>query len=284
MIGSRSRNLKPKRSAIAMILFGVLFLVVLVGQLGPREVKKPQAQKDKSTAKSAMQQTNEKEKMEKGSAEGRSSRKQQPHEEVVEHKSTTTAAPQNPKHSGAVVVLSFGAEVGRIRIELLPEHSASSVEAWKLASNPSNGAPACKGPLYRSEKNFLIQGRIDCAGVNAEAGKALKAIQVGACPPGAKPDPRRRCPAHDPHCGCHGPIMQPGMVGWAGGQSGPDFFILTQPNAADGWYYDDTVWGQIPKSDHTSWATIDKISNLPIKQNGIMKLLAKPLQWEFSSE
>ena len=37
----------------------------------------------------------------------------------------------------------------------------------------------------------------------------------------------RKCPSHDPNCGCHGPIMSKGMVGWAGGSAGPDLFIYT---------------------------------------------------------
>mgnify|MGYP004300881927 CR=1 FL=1 len=37
----------------------------------------------------------------------------------------------------------------------------------------------------------------------------------------------RKCPSHDPQCGCHGPIMSKGMVGWAGGSAGPDLFIYT---------------------------------------------------------
>ena len=100
--------------------------------------------------------------------------------------------------------------------------------------------------FYRAEHNFLLQGvmgdRI-----------AAKNIEKGPCPVGvdlAEEYPNRsvlseikrlqkqrnseifvclfcrRCFEHDPNCGCHGPIMTRGDVGWAGGGTGPDFFIV----------------------------------------------------------
>ena len=81
----------------------------------------------------------------------------------------------------------------------------------------------CGGELYRSEKDFLVQGRINCGGSGAAPPRVVK----GGCPAGVPPDGKRACPPHDPNCGCHGPIMSKGMVGWAGGSSGPDLFIYT---------------------------------------------------------
>ena len=93
----------------------------------------------------------------------------------------------------------------KLRLRLLPEYSESSVAFMKEAA-----ISGCSGELYRSEHNFLIQGRISC-----EMPKTR--VVKGGCPPGAAKDPNRQCPSHDPDCGCHGPIMKRGMVGWAGG-------------------------------------------------------------------
>jgi hypothetical protein len=70
---------------------------------------------------------------------------------------------------------------------------------------------ACAGEYYRNECGFLIQGRLHC-------GRDAPAVSKGACPPGTAVDPNREC---------HGPIMIRGMVGWAAGGVGPDFFIYT---------------------------------------------------------
>ena len=76
----------------------------------------------------------------------------------------------------------------------------------------------CIGKFYRAEKQLLLQGIIS-------EGPRNKVV-LGPCP---NPDykPKSKCPSHDPNCGCHGPIMTKGMVGWAGGGGGPDFFINT---------------------------------------------------------
>ena len=68
-----------------------------------------------------------------------------------------------------------------------------------------------------------MQGRISCGGSGAAPPRVVK----GACPAGVVPDGKRACPKHDPNCGCHGPLMSKGMVGWAGGGAGPDLFIYT---------------------------------------------------------
>ena len=61
--------------------------------------------------------------------------------------------------------------------------------------------------------------------LDSAAGAYLPRVVKGDCPAGANADRSRKCPSHDPNCGCHGPIMSKGMVGWAGGSSGPDYFI-----------------------------------------------------------
>eukprot|EP00966_Prymnesium_polylepis_P181383 4201146-Prymnesium_polylepis.1 len=87
----------------------------------------------------------------------------------------------------------------------------------------------CRGDLYRSE-SFLMQGRISCS-----AGVVSTVVKKGPCPAGTDADANRRCPSHDPQCSCHGPIMTRGMVGWAGGSAGPDFFVYTGRDPATHW-------------------------------------------------
>jgi len=108
-----------------------------------------------------------------------------------------------------------------LRLRLLPEHSASSVAFVRHAAEQG-----CTGNLYRSEADFLVQGRIDCGGGTPGKPPAPK-VEKGGCPDGVSPPTGRKCPSHDPKCGCHGPLMGKGMVGWAGGSAGPDFFVYS---------------------------------------------------------
>ncbi len=140
------------------------------------------------------------------------------------------------------------------------------------------------GTFYRNEDNstperrnyFLIQGKIDCP-AESESANHAPAVQVvkGDCPREAQPDPHRKCPDYDPHCGCHGPRFKHGMIGWAGGGTGPDWFIFTG-EGDPGWGYDHTVIGEI--ADDASWRTIDAIHVLPVKPGGgVMRMLKEPL-------
>lgn len=76
----------------------------------------------------------------------------------------------------------------------------------------------CK--FYRAESNLLLQGII------ADPYVPTNVVKLGPCP-NTNHVSKVQCPEHDPNCGCHGPIMNKGMVGWAGGKGGPDFFINT---------------------------------------------------------
>ena len=172
------------------------------------------------------------------------------------------AAPPLPDRVQITFDISSG---GRrtITLRLLPENSAESVAFLREA-----GGAACRGELYRSE-SFLVQGRISC-GAGATRTKVVKA----GCPAGVTPDRGRRCPSHDPHCGCHGPIMTRGMVGWAGGGGGPDFFVYTGRDPATHWAHDHTVFAVV--EDEASWATLDAIAALPTQNTG-MTMLVRPL-------
>ena len=128
------------------------------------------------------------------------------------------ASPPPPLSAADVVELQLNVadseEVLRLRLKLSPQYSESSVAFIKEAAEAG-----CIGELYRSERGFLVQGKIDCT---HHSGHAMTKVVKGSCPPGVKQPAGRQCPSHDPQCGCHGPIMSHGMVGWAGGSAGPE--------------------------------------------------------------
>jgi cyclophilin family peptidyl-prolyl cis-trans isomerase len=64
--------------------------------------------------------------------------------------------------------------------------------------------------------------------------------------------------------------MTKGMVGWAGGDAGPDFFIDSYAQPAKFWGQQHTVFGEI--KDDASFAVIDKIYTLPVTNKGMTYL------------
>jgi cyclophilin family peptidyl-prolyl cis-trans isomerase len=112
---------------------------------------------------------------------------------------------------------------GDIAITLLPELSPESVAY--IHDVVQTGCDRCT--FYRVEKPGIFQGMIKSQSISPTSIK-------GKCPPEdlAKP---QECPEHDKNCGCHGPLMTKGMVGWAGGGTGPDFFIDTYDAPATHW-------------------------------------------------
>jgi len=167
-----------------------------------------------------------------------------------------------------VAVLKFHTDIASapltIRIRLHTEWSESSVIYMSHAAEAG-----CGGQLYRSE-TFLVQGRLLCR-------DQMPMVAKGSCPEGVSPDPHRRCPSHDPLCGCHGPIMTRGMVGWAGGSTGPDFFVYIGDGPALHWAHDHTVFGQL--ADEESWDAVRALRKLPVRTGG-MTMLTKPVDFE----
>jgi cyclophilin family peptidyl-prolyl cis-trans isomerase len=131
----------------------------------------------------------------------------------------------------------------------------------------------CK--FYRAEPKLLLQGVI--ADSNARV-SSKKTVLLGPCPD-SEYKPKLQCPPHDPNCGCHGPIMTKGMVGWAGGGGGPDFFINTHAEPVDWWEHQHTVWGEV--RDETSFGLVERVYGLPAKGKG-MRMLDEAI--EFSLE
>lgn len=161
---------------------------------------------------------------------------------------------------------------GPIRVRLRPELSQGSVEyIYRLVE--SNVCQKCQ--FYRAETPGILQG------IMANADIPTNTV-LGTCPLDAV-DVHNECPAWDPHCGCHGPVMTRGSVAWAAGQAGgPDFFINAYERPALWWGTQHTNFGFI--EDPASMAIIDQIVNLPVTQNGGMHHLKEAIHFETSLE
>ena len=118
--------------------------------------------------------------------------------------------------------------LGDVTIHFTPELSGESsigyvADVILAAASSGGGCERCE--FYRAEPNMLLQGVI-AHHPSAASRDDVAVVRLGPCPI-ENYVPENECPKHDPDCGCHGPVMTRGMVGWAGGGSGPDFFINT---------------------------------------------------------
>lgn len=158
-------------------------------------------------------------------------------------------------------VLVLATTVGDIRITLRPDLSQGSVDYLiKLAEA---GCQRCK--LYRAEPRGILQGIMAKKGIDTNKEK-------GACPPDVQDVAVGDCPSWDKNCGCHGPIMTRGSVGWAAGQAGgPDFFIDNYKKPAKWWGTQHTNFGKI--EDEESFAVVEHIFDLPTKKQGLTFLV-----------
>ena len=141
---------------------------------------------------------------------------------------------------------------GDIRLILRPEWTSPSASfASKLAAQD---ASLQASTVYRLEPGFLIQGRL-----------GLK--QSGLVPPNR--DNTRAAK-----------VMERGEVGWAGGSTGPDWFIYLGMGPA-GWLgnpHEGTVWAEV--ADEQSMAVANNVSLVPVPPTapGQMHTLRSPLR------
>ena len=165
---------------------------------------------------------------------------------------------------------------GRIYIRLRPDLSPESTRYVHKIFTSSQPCSPCK--FYRADKSGIFQGKTTKKDV--ERNKVL-----GRCPAEYLRDGnnlKRNCPPHDPNCACHGPIMTRGMVGWAGGGGGPDFFINMYKQPAIHWAKDHTVWGEL--ADEDSLKVVDSMFELPAKKTGGMTFLDEELHFDIIFE
>ncbi len=72
--------------------------------------------------------------------------------------------------------------------------------------------------------------------------------------------------------------MEKGEIGWAGGSSGPDFFIYLGAQPAEHWKHDHTVWGEV--ADEASIRVAERIAAQPYvadESNFGMKMMVNRL-------
>lgn len=171
-------------------------------------------------------------------------------------------------------------QIGDIRIAFRPDLAGPSsiqyiidvVEAAGAASKTdgkvtNNGVACSRCKFYRAEKQLLLQGVLKQNSIQSNT------VKLGPCP--EEVPPQLHCPEHDPNCACHGPIMTKGMVGWAGGGEGPDFFINTFDRPVDWWENQHTVWGEL---DEESILAVESSYELPAHKSG-MRMLDEPIEF-----
>jgi len=133
------------------------------------------------------------------------------------------------------LVISFPSsseqQLGRIRIKLRDDLSPESVRHVRAVVERGTCSEKCK--FYRAQGKSILQGIMSVP----DAGPAFDPKQTvvkGQCPDEFAYF-ANKCAEHDPKCDCHGPIMTKGQVGWAGGGTGPDWFIDYYDRPVDWW-------------------------------------------------
>jgi cyclophilin family peptidyl-prolyl cis-trans isomerase len=140
--------------------------------------------------------------------------------------------------------------VGDIVIQLRPDLSPESVQYIKALLDSTVPCKRCR--FYRAEQRGILQGVLKKEGI-------MPNEVLGKCPDDIHDVPN-----------CHGPLMTKGMVGWAAGEGGPDFFINNYPSVAEWWDHDHTVWGEIVDED--SFKVVDSFFDLPRHKDGLTYL------------
>jgi len=167
---------------------------------------------------------------------------------------------------------------GKIEVEMRPDLSKESVQ---YITDVVQSGECMKCYFYRAENPGILQGIV--AGpttIPKNTIGGLCPLDDNGQPKFSTPNPKD-CPKWDPNCGCHGPIMTKGSVGWAGGSfGGPDFFIDTYEQPANFWGTQHTNFGFI--HDINSLNVIQTILESPVKKNGGMHMLVDHVPFQLS--
>jgi hypothetical protein len=118
--------------------------------------------------------------------------------------SSNNSSEQKEDYDSMPKSITFNTSQGDIHIKLRPDLSRPSVEYIKRLLDSPRPCDNCR--FYRVEKPGILQGIIAKKNVKPN-------IILGDCPEGLQ-KAKHECPGHDPNCGCHGPIMKRGMIGW----------------------------------------------------------------------
>ena len=175
---------------------------------------------------------------------------------------------------------------GKIRIRLRPDWSRGSVDY--IHQMIENRCARCyfhrldKTTTTTTEKNRNHHYHHQNDNNQAEEGMILGVVanhnvplntEFGSCPKGAQKTASAKNITNDCQywnrkaCGCHGPVLTQGMVGWVEGTAGgPTFFINhyeTETEARERFGTQHTVFGEVTRRDKASLAVIDRIMEEP---------------------
>ena len=191
---------------------------------------------------------------------------------IISHQSKERQGSEGEAPLKTKETLVLTTKMGQIKIVLRPDLSPESVSYVRQMAITPDACGRCN--IYRGEKPGILQGII------ASPTISIQGIPKGPCPVGYE-NVSNECPAWDTNCNCHGPIMTKGMVGWAAGATGPDFFMDTYEREAKWWGTQHTVFGEI--QDANSFRVIHDIYNtLPTHEVGGLTLLDEPLHFTLS--
>lgn len=178
--------------------------------------------------------------------------------------------------------------LGTLRIRLRPDLSPESVAYIRSmvvqpddnvvdGASPTTFCERCQ--FYRAEKPGILQGIMKKASLSSTNAGPSVVEKRGDCPPGFA-DVVNDCPDWDRQCACHGPIMTRGMVAWAGGGTGPDFFIDNYREPAKFWGTQHTVFGEILSQEESSFSLLDQIWEFPTHVRNGMTFLENPISFQ----
>lgn len=172
-------------------------------------------------------------------------------------------------------VLVLTTTLGEIRIVMRPDLSKESVQY--IEEVVRTGCKRCN--LYRAEPPGVLQGAME--GATANAALTPKA----PCPAGYEHFPNPCIENESASCGCHGPVMSRGLVAWAAGFTGPDFFVNNYPHErATWWGTTHTCFGEI--QDEASFAVVEAIMRQPTHehQEGLRHILNNLVEFTMKIE
>jgi len=150
----------------------------------------------------------------------------------------------------------------QLRSDLSPESAQAILEQLECES--------CQ--LYRAEEPGILQGILQ----NGH----IKDIPRGICPNDEAAAIENDCPDWDKECACHGPVMSRGMVGWAGGATGPDFFFNLYLDPVSAWGTQHTVWGEVVHG----LDVLEKLVQRPATNEGGMHMMEERVDFTLALE
>jgi cyclophilin family peptidyl-prolyl cis-trans isomerase len=179
-------------------------------------------------------------------------------------------------HTYSTLTLNIASHHGRIEITLRPDLSEGSVRY--LYDLVQQGCARCyfhrKVPSMEANHGFVL-------GTMANHEVPLNTVP-GNCPDTLK-DKDPKCSVwNTKQCGCHGPVLAKGMVGWVEGTyGGPDFFINTQSAPLEQLGTKYTVFGEVVGFDDESVDGFDALERIMKIKGTLQKAQAFPEKIDF---